>query len=418
MSLAPARPVAIPIPVSMPSDDYQPEPIQSSEEYIRQLQNLTHFKSDLQKAGYVMQQPSQDYLDRKRRCFLCSRHLPIRLKKTNWLPKTPVQRGSNNDDDDDEEEDLSQRISNPEQTDSSKRTKKTVLHCKYHSGRVIQRKWTCCNGTPSSPPCQGKEDHTPKIYAAGELEKEWKYFHTPNFQSRGSPAIAVVIDCEMGTASTGESELIRVSAVDYFSGKILLDKLVYPDVKMIHFNTRYSGVTRQDMENAKRRRSCLMGRSSARKALWQFIGPNTVVVGHGANSDLTSLRWIHPAIIDTYLIEKANRPPEEDKQDKQEGQAAEVLAGNQQLPTEETNTQQGPDEKSPDEKGPDEKGPAAPKQRGGLSLKALAKERLGREIQVKGQGHDSVEDSIAARDILHWNVCKLLESINDLEPMK
>lgn len=208
----------------------------------------------------------------------------------------------------------------------------------------------------------------------------------------------------MGTASTGESELIRVSAVDYFSGHVLLDKLVYPDVKMIHFNTRFSGVTRQDMENARRTRSCLMGRSAARKALWEFIGPNTIVIGHGANSDFTSLRWIHPVIIDTYLVEKANRPPEEEKQEKQAGQTSKTITVDEELQKEAANPQQGSDEK----------GPAAPRQRGGLSLKALAKERLGRDIQIKGKGHDSVEDSIAARDILHWNVCNLLEPSNNL----
>lgn len=208
----------------------------------------------------------------------------------------------------------------------------------------------------------------------------------------------------MGTASTGESELIRVSAVDYFSGHVLLDKLVYPDVKMIHFNTRFSGVTRQDMENARRTRSCLMGRSAARKALWEFIGPNTIVIGHGANSDFTSLRWIHPVIIDTYLVEKANRPPEEEKQEKQTEQTPKTITVDQELQQDAATTQQGSDEK----------GPAAPRQRGGLSLKALAKERLGRDIQIRGKGHDSVEDSIAARDILHWNVCNLLEPSNDL----
>ncbi|KAL7951205.1 ribonuclease H-like domain-containing protein [Trichoderma barbatum] len=395
MSLA-SRPVAIPISFPIPSGDEQPEPIQSSEEYIRHLQNLTHFKSDLQKVGYVVQQLSQEYLDRKRRCFLCSRHLPHKLKKVNWMQKTPVQGGGNEDDDG-----LGQRINGSSQVESSKRAKKTVMHCKYHPGRVFQRKWTCCNGIPGSPPCQGKEDHTPKVYAAGELEREWRYFHTPNFQSRGSPAVAVVIDCEMGTASTGESELIRLSAVDYFSGKVLLDKLVYPDVKMIHYNTRYSGVTRQDMENARRTRSCLMGRSSARKALWEFIGPNTIVVGHGANSDFTSLRWIHPVIIDTYLVEKANRPPEEDKPDKQEKQEV-------QTPETSVGDQQSQREGADDQQGSDEKSPAVPKQKGGLSLKALAKERLGRDIQNRGKGHDSVEDSIAARDILHWNVCQLL----------
>lgn len=40
----------------------------------------------------------------------------------------------------------------------------------------------------------------------------------------------------------------------------------------------------------------------------------------------------------------------------------------------------------------------------GLSLKALALERLNREIQVKGKGHDSLEDALATRDLLLWHI--------------
>lgn len=65
------------------------------------------------------------------------RDLPYKLKKTGYLPKTPVQRGVNNDEDDDE--DLGKPISHSDQGDSSKKAKKPVLHCKYHPGRVIQR---------------------------------------------------------------------------------------------------------------------------------------------------------------------------------------------------------------------------------------------------------------------------------------
>ncbi|RFU74662.1 rna exonuclease [Trichoderma arundinaceum] len=256
-----------------------------------------------------------------------------------------------------------------------------------------------------------KQDHTPKIYASGELETEWLFYHTPPFGFGSQAAVAVVIDCEMGTASTGESELIRVSAVDYFSGAVLLDSLVYPDVKMLHYNTRYSGVTRQGMENARRMRSCIFGRASARRALWSFVGPNTIVIGHSVNSDLTSLRWIHPVVVDTLIIEKRNRPPEENKkdkedkddmaqgEDKQATQSPQGAASDPQLKRSDGNSREEAVEKRP----------AKPRQRGGLSLKALAKERLARDIQVSGRGHDSVEDSIATRDILHWNVLKLLE---------
>ncbi|OAQ99263.1 hypothetical protein LLEC1_05754 [Akanthomyces lecanii] len=40
----------------------------------------------------------------------------------------------------------------------------------------------------------------------------------------------------------------------------------------------------------------------------------------------------------------------------------------------------------------------------GLSLKALAAERLQRQIQTKGQGHDSLEDALATRDLLLWHM--------------
>lgn len=117
----------------------------------------------------------------------------------------------------------------------------------------------------------------------------------------------MAIDCEMGTAKSGDSELIRVTLIDYFSSEVLVDKLVYPDVAMEHYNTRFSGVTRRDMENARVRRQCLMGKKRAREMVWRFVGPHTVVVGHSAHNDLTAMRWIHTVVVDTLLLESEDR---------------------------------------------------------------------------------------------------------------
>ncbi|PNP39142.1 hypothetical protein TGAMA5MH_08994 [Trichoderma gamsii] len=402
MSFAAARPRTAPITsFAITPDSDQPQEIKQSPAYTEQLRNLVHSSTELQKIGYIIYQLSRQDLDRKRRCFRCGRHLPHSFKNLKWLPKTPLQGGSGGQSEDQQ----------------SKRLKQTAMPCKYHPGRVYQRKWTCCNGAPGAPPCQGQEDHKPRIYGAGELEKEWRYYETPYGESDGQKAVAVVIDCEMGTASTGETELIRVSAVDYFSGAVLLDSLVYPDVKMIHYNTRYSGITRPQMENARRARTCLFGRAKAREALWKFIGPNTVVIGHGANSDFSSLRWIHPVIIDTFIVEKNNRPVEEDNKDnkkdnnKRESEGKEdgkQVEESPEVPISATTAIDGNEDgqnNSKEKVNP----PNQPRQRGGLSLKALAKERLGRDIQLSHKGHDSVEDSIAARDILHWNILKLFE---------
>lgn len=215
------------------------------------------------------------------------------------------------------------------------------------------------------------------MYKENELERNWKFYTTPPASSRAQVRPAVAIDCEMGVAESGESELIRVSVIDYFSCAVLLDSLVWPDVKMSHYNTRFSGVTRGDMESARRNRTCIFGRHRARMAVTGFLGPDTIVIGHALNQDLNCLRWIHPNVVDTLLIEQGLKSLESQ---------AEMSSTNETqdpVQTEQTKTAGRP-----------------------LSLKALTLERLGRNIQIKGRGHDSKEDAIATRDLLHWHVLR------------
>ena len=106
----------------------------------------------------------------------------------------------------------------------------------------------------------------------------WKFHATPAAAAYSDIRQAVAIDCEMGTAASGDNELIRVTLIDYFSSAVLVDSLVYPDVAMSHYNTRFSGVTKQDMETARARGRCFRGRDQARTAVWRFVGPSTIVV--------------------------------------------------------------------------------------------------------------------------------------------
>ena len=139
--------------------------------------------------------------------------------------------------------------------------------------------WSCCRQHVSSDPCQAAEFHLARVYPPGELESLWKFYPTPSAYTSHQIRAAVAIDCEMGTAKSGDSELIRVTLIDYFSSDVLVDKLVYPDVPMEHYNTRFSGVSRKQMENARALGGCLMGKNRARDAVWKFVGPHTVVVG-------------------------------------------------------------------------------------------------------------------------------------------
>ncbi|KOS17557.1 RNA exonuclease 3 [Escovopsis weberi] len=330
-------------------------PLSPSSEYIEEINGLIHPVDVLRRAGYTLQKLSPEDIDQKRRCF-----------------RTNSASGSGVD----------------------------TMKAEFSKGTF-------------APPCVGNEEHTPRIYAQGELERQWNFFHTPPFKPKKSmsPAAAVVIDCEMGTNMYGESELIRVSVIDYFSRAILLDSLVWPDVKMVHYNTRFSGVTRRAMQDAKKQRTCLFGRASVRKRIWEFVGPQTIVIGHAAHGDLASLRWIHARVVDTLIIETRNRPPpprkekdetapkddnkgeEEQESENEADKDVEVVAA-----TSVAGVGQNEQPKAGEER----------RKEGGLSLKALAQTYLSRTIQIKGQGHDSVEDALATRDILHWNVVDIM----------
>ncbi|KAI8938684.1 hypothetical protein NX059_004551 [Plenodomus lindquistii] len=210
----------------------------------------------------------------------------------------------------------------------------------------------------------------------------------------------------MGIAVSGDSEPIRVTLIDYFSGETLVDKIIVPDVRMQHLNTKYSGVSWDDMNRASRQRTCLRGNAGTRKALWRYIGLKTIVVGHGANNDLRALRWMHKSVVDSLIIESARAKRAELR----------TAAGKESVDERIANPRSDkggirPASVSTNATGIAETSVAnalkvtAVRKPGQLSLKTLAKLRLCREIQTGGKkGHDSLEDALAARDLVHWSI--------------
>lgn len=246
----------------------------------------------------------------------------------------------------------------------------------------------------SSAPCKRSESHISRSYQAGQLESYWKFHRTPSTGKLSGFRHAVAIDCEMGTAKSGDSELIRVTLIDYFSSEVLVDSLVYPDVAMSHYNTCFSGVTPAQMRLAHRQGRCLYGKQQARKAVWRFVGPNTVVIGHSAHNDLNAMRWIHGVIVDTWVIESMNAKHADTKAKQQKDLENASQASHQKVneTKEKENLVTSPKKKKA-------------KGSGALSLKTLTMLRWGQEIQTRGnKGHDSLEDAIATRDLAHWNV--------------
>jgi RNA exonuclease 1 len=184
------------------------------------------------------------------------------------------------------------------------------------------------------------------------------FYRTPHPPFASTPDTtereAVALDCEMGIDKSGESQLIRLTLVDFFTGEPLIDSLVKPSIPMARYNTRYSGVNAADMRRAEESGSCIRGRDEARKRIWSYVGSETVVVMHAGENDLAALRWIHGAVVDSLLLERYAIPVE-----------------------------------------------------GGRSLKNLLSRRLGREIQKGEKGHCSFEDAMACRELVHWHCCQI-----------
>ena len=155
----------------------------------------------------------------------------------------------------------------------------------------------------------------------------------------------VALDCEMVKTWRG-GELARVTVLDWM-GTVCYESLVQPPVVVGDFKTKFSGLTPQVLEGVTTTLKEVQG------DLVRMIAAKDIIVGHALHEDMTALHLEHGRIVDTQDI-------------------------------------------FPHPDGP-------PKRR---SLRFMAKELLGRNIQLEAAGHDSKEDALAALDIIKTKVPK------------
>ncbi|KAM9924720.1 hypothetical protein OXX59_004340 [Metschnikowia pulcherrima] len=150
----------------------------------------------------------------------------------------------------------------------------------------------------------------------------------------------------MGYTTKG-FELLRITAVDFFSGESVLDILVRPKGKVLDLNTKWSGVAEIKEEAVSFEDSIML--------LGEIADANTVMVGHGLENDMNAMRLIHNKLVDTAVLYPKHK--------------------------------------------------TSPTFR--FSLKQLTFQYLGRNIQA-GE-HDSGEDSLAAIDVTKYFIEQDLE---------
>ncbi|XP_071574839.1 uncharacterized protein Rexo5 isoform X2 [Temnothorax nylanderi] len=103
------------------------------------------------------------------------------------------------------------------------------------------------------------------------------------------------LDCEMCLTTSGNLELTRISIVDE-SMNVIYDSLVKPENTITNYLTRYSGIT-EDMLN-----DVTVTLHDVQQTLRTLLPPDAILVGQSLNSDLHTLKMMHPYIIDTSVI--------------------------------------------------------------------------------------------------------------------
>ncbi|XP_018358829.1 PREDICTED: uncharacterized protein LOC108758389 isoform X2 [Trachymyrmex cornetzi] len=171
--------------------------------------------------------------------------------------------------------------------------------CVYHCGKMYNRMtddswyWTCCNQARFSRGCAEWKTHVFTGLNPGINGPFAGYVHTmpsPMFLHDNNYGI-YAMDCEMCFTLQG-LELARVSLVDLY-GQVVYDTLVKPSAEIIDFNTKFSGITEDDMSNVTKTLP------EVQNDLLNFIHAETILMGHSLGNDLKALRLIHKNVVDT-----------------------------------------------------------------------------------------------------------------------
>ena len=199
--------------------------------------------------------------------------------------------------------------------------------CSYHWGKPfarrdeirnradpVEKRYSCCNEQVGlTTGCKKADGHVFRVSEVKRMASVLQFIETPPAADVPRDR-AVCLDCEMCYTVHG-MELVRMTVTAWPSGDVVFDVLVRPIGEILNLNTRFSGVTAQQMATARPYNlddasgsgsgSSLQIVSSpavARALLLSYIGPETPIIGHALENDLGVLRLIHPYLVDSVLL--------------------------------------------------------------------------------------------------------------------
>ncbi|NXP19063.1 REXO1 exonuclease, partial [Scytalopus superciliaris] len=171
--------------------------------------------------------------------------------------------------------------------------------CVHHWGRLRKQRvpggwethYSCCSGAVGSPGCQVAKQHVHdgRKESLDGFVKTFDKLPTTD----GYPGI-YALDCEMCYTKQG-LELTRVTVINS-DLKVVYDTFVKPDSRVVDYNTRFSGVTEEDLENTS------ITLRDVQAVLLNMFSADTILIGHSLESDLFALKLIHGTVVDTAIV--------------------------------------------------------------------------------------------------------------------
>ncbi|KAK5637592.1 hypothetical protein RRF57_013307 [Xylaria bambusicola] len=184
-----------------------------------------------------------------------------------------------------------------------KQTRVVSRECTFHPSK--RNKWNkkkpykCCNTTTVSRGCRTLPTHDFDLPQRALTYQDFR--QTPSASTQ--PKFRVVaIDCEMAGIGGGASEVILLCAADFFTGAVIVNRLVCPRERITDMRTSIHGITKSSLDKATAQGQALSGWEGARSELWKYIDDRTIIVGHALEHDLGALRMIHPRAVDSSIL--------------------------------------------------------------------------------------------------------------------
>ncbi|KAI4847131.1 hypothetical protein E4T44_04687 [Aureobasidium sp. EXF-8845] len=143
--------------------------------------------------------------------------------------------------------------------------------------------------------------------------EDFKHAPAASASSLTAKRHAIALDCEMAGGRMGDGlvdQLIQLTAIDFFSGEVLISALVKPTLDVRQWRTNIHGVSHGMIMQADRDGTALRDVSHARELLFSFMDKSTILVGHALHHDLNVLKIAHDSCVDSEILAKAaiNRP--------------------------------------------------------------------------------------------------------------